>query len=401
MNSTDIDLLEYRSHFKKVAFVGHFSSSESRVDLGVSPAGDQVQSEIFKSIIAVMPYAEVIAISMQPVASWPRGKLFKNSLTTFNVKFLGFFNIPIFKHLIFSIGLLYQLIKLSPDLCIQYNSYFFENICLRLYRLLKPSVKISIIIQDVHVDKDFGIGKFVKEGAKSALEFFSMRSAKKADCVVAISDAIVEDFCFNKRTSFIFPGGVTSFAHPLLLSQLISNEVDKYAVFAGALEPHNGINKIIDGWLSQSIPYVLHIFGRGSLSAYVKAASERSDYIVYHGFVSDTIVRDFQESAHWNICLRYSIGLDERYFFPSKFFNSACAPGHLIVNRFYGLPNILLDHLLIVNSDFSNLSDLIECSSNDVSSADVILRRDVVKRNFSWNVCVSEILNRCVGDRDA
>ncbi len=366
----------------------------------MSPAGDQVQYEIIESIKKVVPSVEILAISMQPVVTWPRGVLLKRGHISFGIVFVGFLNIPVIKHLIFSMGILYHLIKTSPELCIQYNSYFFENISLFVYRIINPRVKISIIIQDVHINKYSSLDAFMKGGLKYIFEFFSMRTAKLADCVVAISDAILEDFQFDKYSSFVFPGGVTSFAQPMLKVVLKCNDRQKYAVFAGALEPHNGVNKIIDAWLYQEIPYVLHIFGRGSLSSYAESASLRSSYIIYHGFQNDSIVRDFQKFAHWNICLRYSIGLDERYFFPSKFFNSACAPGHLIVNRFYGLPNALLDHLLIVDLDLSNLSYLISKSSDDERINDKVnMRRDIVVKAFSWSACLNDILNRCIYDR--
>lgn len=371
----------------KTVFIGHFSPTRNFGNLAASAAGNQVQRQIIKEL-QDQTFRNTISYSMSPIPAWPRGELIIRNQYENGVEYIGYLNVPVLKHLVFSIRLLLRLIRSKPELCVQYNSYFFENLILVLFRLLRPACFLVNIIQDIHVEK--GVFLISRRGLRSLSERLSLCISRFFDLIVPISSSIIIDFKFNPSRCFVFQGGITVFAEQFMHARLES--FSDIGVFAGALEPYNGIDRLINQWLKCGIEHTLHIFGKGSLENQVKQAANCSDKVFFHGQQPEEIILQWQLKARWNFCLRYSEGINQEYFFPSKLFNIVCAPGAVIGNNFHGLPSSLREHIGIVSDDLSDLPDVLNHVAEISSLARLEQRRKIAKSEHNWQSCIDQII---------
>jgi glycosyltransferase involved in cell wall biosynthesis len=354
-----------------------------------STAGNQVQRQIFVELHkACADGDKVCCFSMAPQPFWPKGPLISPTLSEDGIDFIGYLNLPMIKHVVFATRLLIKMFKLRPALSLQYNSYLAENLALLALKARWPRGALVSIVQDVNVRDDATV--FTKGWFRSWSERISLRLLSRFDGIFPISQAIIDDFDLPSRRSHVFQGGVTEFA--MKLAEAPVDTLLDIGLFAGALEPHNGIDVLVNAWLAQGIEQPLHVFGRGSLQSMVSQAAAQSEKIVYHGFQSEEVILMWQRQAKWNFCLRYSQGLDERYFFPSKFFNVMCAPGGVIVNDFKALPGNVRKHLCVAANDLSDLEGCLAQATTLAGRADVAERRQKVLSNHSWTALVQRVL---------
>ncbi|ENW96777.1 hypothetical protein F903_00583 [Acinetobacter sp. NIPH 298] len=354
----------------KSIYVLRMSSSKKTL----SVAGDLVQRQIFESVECRNGNQKYfVAISPAPV--WPKGPLFIKGSKQDDGKFISYLNLPVLRELIFSLCILMSLGKASA--VIQYNSYFFTNLVIVLFKNIM-NYKSIIILQDFRVGTLFSKKDlFADKIASKLLRYF--------DGYIPITNKFIEYFHLDAEKSVVFPGAIT--LHGLdSLSKMKDNTLEDFAVYAGALEKHNGVKKLVDQWIAQSISTPLHIFGRGSLQEYIESLQNKN--IVFHGFKSSEYVYSWQVRAKFNFCFRFSDGLDEEFFFPSKFFNLVCYKGQLIVNDFKNLPSDLKPFLLIVEEDLSNLNLIMQKPDSDLN-----LRFEAISK-YQWKFPVSNILKR-------
>jgi len=373
----------------KTIFIGHFAPLCRALEEASSPAGNQVQRKIIKELSLQCDPGDVFSYSMTPEASWPRGPFISRSLIEGSVEFLGYPNLPVLKHIIFAFRVFIKLIMTRPKLSLQYNSYFFENTSFLLYRLCFPDSVLAIFIQDIHVNPSAPF--LSKLGFRSFFERASLWLSRHFNIIVPISEAIVDDFCIDRNKCIIFLGGLTDSAIMLMKKseqQILLN----IGIFAGALEPHNGIDRLVNQWISSRIQWPLHVFGRGSLSQYLKKTAESSENIIFHGFQPEYLILEWQSKARWNFCLRYSSGLNQRYFFPSKLFNILCASGAVLTNSFHGLPDVLRKHIYMLSDDLSDLPEKLARSIEFPPQENVRMRHKIVAEKYSWGMCIEKII---------
>ncbi|GAB4560819.1 MAG: hypothetical protein Tsb007_24640 [Rhizobacter sp.] len=375
----------------KTAFVGHYAPLSKAMEQASSAAGNQVQRQIGEEVSKLCGANHAALYSMTPHPTWPRGPLVSPSMIEGPTLFIGYLNLPALKHLIFASRLFARLIKTRPSFCLQYNSYLFENLAVLIYRWCGARRTIGIIIQDIHVQK--GAHLWSKRGIKSLVERASLRLARQFDVIAPISHAIIGDFNFDPAKCTVFQGGITKFAEELMDDPAPPTLTD-IGVFAGALERHNGIDRLVDRWIADDIVHPLHIFGRGSLTEYVEQSARRCERIVFHGFQPEDVILEWQRRARWHFCLRYSVGLNEAYFFPSKLFNIVCSAGIVVVNDFHGLPSTIRDHLCVVPDDLGNLARQLEESRPLGSPMHVKQRREMVRAAHSWSSCVQQVIQK-------
>lgn len=370
-------------------FIGHFSPKNQLDPLAASGAGEKVQRQILDELVSAAVPGEVTCISMRPIPAWPNGPLLSSGVQEGCIEFPSYLNLPAIKHLIFGLKIYFALVKKSSARCVVYNAYFWENVFLFIYSRINPKTKIAIIIQDVHVGE---APIFSRRWIVSKISSISVRISGAFNLVVPISDAIASDFKIDRSKYFVFQGAATSSAEKLLKTP--AAEVEDFAVFAGALERYNGVDLLVEQWVQKRIQHPLHVFGRGSLSPLVELAAKNSEYVIYHGFRSDDFVADYQKNARWNFCFRFSIGINQSYFFPSKLFNISLAPGLVVVNDFKSFPQEIMSLVIVVSDDLRDLARAIE-KSVDFDLADSSRkRREVILRKYSWKTCVNELLKR-------
>lgn len=360
----------------RILFIGKFPPSDAAKSRFASAAGTIVQEEILSQLSTIDVDAEVRFLAMEPNQIWPSGNLIITSQIRKNGTFAGYINLPIIKNIIYAINIFLSSIKFKPTITIQYNSYLFENIAILICAKLL-SGKTCLILQDVRIGSGFS-------RAARWYDWLANLCLRKFNLTVPITERMVEKYRLNKY--ILFNGGVTTQGYELLKN---NGPLRDIAVFAGALEAYNGIDRLINYWLTQSPITELHIFGRGSLAAMAESASLENSRIQYHGFRSNDEILEWQKIAKFNFCLRYSDGIDEEFFFPSKFFNAACAPGFLIANNFKNLPNYIRPH--VENSQLeTDLSNFLSLSNEQISRA-TEARRLALCEEASWKGVMRKI----------
>ncbi len=366
-------------------FVGHFSPLKEKLGSASSAAGNEVQRSIIKELGEQCGEQNVIALSMSPHPAWPRGKLIVPAAREGDIEFPAYINIPLLKHIIFSFFISSKIILYKPSLILQYNSYFFENIFIYILSRISKS-NTAAYIQDINL----GTSKSIS--MTSLLERWSISIAKRFDLLVPISEAIIEDFKLRRENSIIFQGAPTEVGSKLMRCGW--EQLDEIAVYAGALSRHNGVDRLVQEWIRQKLPWTVHIFGRGELEDFVRQAEIDGDgKVSYHGYRSTDHLLEWQSRARWNICLRYSEGIHQEYFFPSKFFNICCAPGSVVVNEFHGIPDIIRKYLIILPFDLSCMLNSLDADRHSKLGVTTSRRRQTIRSHFSWKASVAGVLN--------
>lgn len=364
---------------KKLLYLGHFSSVGAEFNMSASSAGDIVQKQILYDSRALLGEVNVKAISLEPKACWPKGPIIVPPDIKNGCYFPGFINLPLIKNFIFAIFALYILIRFKPNIILQYNSYLFENIIMLFAKTLF-NVKAFSIIQDVRIGSNFSkYARYQDKISNYLLRYFTL--------VVPVTDILAEHLKLKPNKRIIFSGGITDFGFNCLKRDSFQSN---HAVFAGALERHNGIHKLLDVWTDIGVE--LHIFGRGSLKNLVEHAAKTHPNIIYHGFCSQDEIMKWQISSKYNICLRYSDGLNADYFFPSKFFNVSLCPGLVIFNDFTGVPKSFKNLPGICKSDLSNIKEVISVGDNEIKNSASERKQYILEHN-SWSSLLFKIFN--------
>jgi len=373
----------------KITFVGAFEPRTDPNNAASSAAGNLVQCEILDVLgdKTLHPEIDLSAISHRPLRAWPYGPTYSQATRVGCVDLPGFVNLPVLKHLTFGASLFVRLLRNRPKLAIAYNPGPFETLAFLLYRAFSKRLFIASIVQDIHTDA----GQI--RSLRALSDYLSMALAKRLDIVVPISPFIIEDFSLRKDRSIVFRGGMTKQSRELLNAQ--PEHLEPYAVFAGALEPYNGLDILLSKWTDFDGDLVLHIFGKGSLSSLASAWSQKTNRVVFHGFAHEDVITRWQAKAAVNFCFRYSKGINQRYFFPSKFFNVIAAPGAVVANRFEGFPADVADDCHLVDEDLSNLPEVIQAAVSSENSAERLTgRRRWLEANAEWSSLLQVVVAR-------
>ena len=136
----------------------------------------------------------------------------------------------------------------------------------------------------------------------------------------------------------------------------------------------------------------IHVFGTGSLSEYVSSISKANPNVVYHGFKSPEFVDEYLLKSNINFCFRYSKGLDQKFFFPSKFFDLINLPGFLVCNRFENIPFELTEYVVFSNEDLSNLSEIIKRCSISIRKTEQLNK--LVFKKYTWKFFLKDFCKR-------
>lgn len=348
-------------------------------NLATSLAGDLVQQKIIIDSCKILGNSNFTYLAMSPNPSWPTGKFLIKGHKKSNGIYVGYINLPIVKNIIMMLYVIYFSFLIRPKFIYQYNSYFFENIGILCSSFLIRA-KNFIIMQDYRDGSSFSF--YAKTFDK-----ISNKTVKYFDYCVPVTEKFSKHLQLPNKKRRIFIGGITQPAYECIESDCYE---DNYAVFAGALEAYNGIDILISSWSKLDKNINLHVFGRGSLANLVEEYSKISANIIYHGFVDPSEVISWQKKAKFNICLRYSIGLDQEFFFPSKFFNVACCYGLMIVNDFSNLPEFFKNSQGLVFDDLSNLKKILDVDDSVIESEALKRRESIISLN-NWECTLRDI----------
>jgi hypothetical protein len=375
----------------KVCFVGAYNRNFDATNVADSPAGNQVQSKIAEELAKFYGKDSFNTISFNPQKFWPYGPLIVCTKRYEDGISFGFLNIPMIKTILFSLRLFGYLYKENIDIVVKYNVSLSEAIILRLFKFLNKNTFICVIIQDVN---------YPQSGFKivyGLFEWCAVRMCGKFDFIVPVTVSIINDFKLPTSKALVFNGGITRQTEALISEASISQQLQperKFAVFAGALEKYNGIDLLLNEWIKSEIGIELHVFGKGSLSKNVSLAAASCKFIIYHGFVSEEEVSRWQIASAFNICLRYPIGINQNYFFPSKFFNLVAAQGIVVSNDFINFPESLKPCCSIVDDNLSNLNYILKYKLVDEWNNNRQERLKWLNENCKWSSVIVECNKR-------
>ena len=364
-----------------IFFVGAFNPITGSGLHSGSGAGAKVQYEIIRSISVDNP--GVKSLVMQESRTWPFNHLIINEQKDGDITFLRMINIAVLKQAVFALSVFTKLLFGNPRKVYFYNTTAFMNVFMFLYGLVKKDTKKILIIQDLNIIEKVSLSNFYR--VDKVVEYWAFKLTKFSfDCFVPITKELGERLEFPESRSFPFLGAVTSELEiePLLVK---SNT----AVFAGALERYNGVDVLLESWSQLNTDLTLHIFGAGTLADTVSSYASKHKSIVYHGFQSPSTVKDYITSASINFCLRYSRGLKQEYFFPSKFFDVCSSPGLVVCNDFKNIPQSLREFIYFVDEDLLNLDKIVNACS-ELSSFHT-QRVEAINNNISWSRMIKHI----------
>jgi hypothetical protein len=361
----------YNPGKSRALIVGHFSSADSAKNLGASAAGDLVQMQIIADSKKIVGDKEVRYFQIEPQQSWPRGKLWVGGKETNLGCAPKYMNIIGLRSVVQALSLFQFIVKTKPRVVLVYNSYLLEGLVLLLVKQI-IYLSVIVVVQDVRVGSSFTLLSRIHD-------FLSCKLLKYFDFVIPVSDKLAVHLELKKERYVVFPGAATLPSLACVDLEVRSGG----AVVAGALEAYNGIDRLVNAWIAQGVQTTLHVFGRGSLSGFVVAAAARSSNIVFHGVLPPEEVYKWQLDARFNICLRYPEGLEEEFFFPSKFFNACSLPGLLVVNDFKGLPAFLRTCAGYVGNDLLDLKRFDDFLDEDINFEQSKVKMGVSNRH-SW-----------------
>ena len=343
-------------------------------------SANQVQLEIIKNIINEFDDFSFEFFGFNPNRTWPFSNIFirENKNKSFN--YHSYLNIIGLREVHILFKRINYIVRKHPKYIFFYNISFIESIFLFILKLLLR-IKVVLFVQDVN-QKNF---------SELLINKFKYRLVSHFEIIIPISKNIIEDFKLPNEKCIIFQGGCTEIAFKIQkLCKNKNNKLLPIAVFAGRLEKYNGIDKLINFWNKYITDFELHVYGSGSYESQVIKKAKANSKIKFFGLVSDKEIFQVQLNSAVNICLRYSIGLNQNYFFPSKIFNLMSAPGTTVINSFNNLPIEMTKYCKILENDFSNLK-LILNESLLFNNINYRKRLNWLNSHASWNLLIKEI----------
>tara|TARA_R110002124_G_scaffold59474_4_gene164283 strand:- start:520 stop:1647 length:1128 start_codon:yes stop_codon:yes gene_type:complete len=358
-------------------FVGAFDEVDG-VNFRGSAAGAKVQTEIIEALSSQLEFLAAFVMPERP--SWPADRLFVKGIAKGFVKFLPILNLGPIKKPWFFCALLFYFFRQRPDILFQYNSSISGALFSSLARLF--SCKSVLILQDINAPVSFN-GRLLLKPREFLGYVYTKLISLCFDLYIPISRSSIEDLGLPEDRCMVFQGAaLKSFIRSANQSFIPNSRC--MAVFAGALEEYNGIDILVKNWPSpEEFECQLNIFGKGSLQSYVESVCSRNPNIEFHGFRSPVIVDNYILKADFNFCLRYSKGIEQSYFFPSKFFDMILSHGLIICNDFDNIPSDLREYLVFIDEDLKSLVDILKKSQKlhpDRFSSKV----EFIKNNYTW-----------------
>jgi len=327
--------------------------------------------------------------------SWPRAPVFVKTLRKKDIEYIGYPNLPILKHLIFSIRLVGKLRGRGECAIIQYNAFLFENITLLAVRKFIRPAKLGCILQDVLVRLE---DKSLISVMRYKISTFSIKLIRKFDLAMVIAPKLVKDFKLFDSRSFVFKGGIvdtdrllSSHYQDRAVSTVYGTRSSAVSVFAGVLEKYNGIDLLVEAWLKDEIQSTLYVYGDGSLFEHISSICVDTNVKVM-GSVPIEEVNKALDAAAFAFCMRYSRGIDQEYFFPSKIFELLNRPIRILSNASFIVPRDISENIFVMEDDLSNLQEKMEEAALQ-DPLDVIAKRhSLLDNKYSWEVGTRKLL---------
>lgn len=384
----------------RTLFIGYFTPLELIHDgSSGSVAGAKVQEAITNCLDHSVETSSLVAIVMRETPNWPGGPILlpRRKVGLFNCS--PILNLPILKRFSFSLEILRSVITYSPKNIYVYNPGPLEAAVLSLISGLKK-IKVCAFVYDYY---PAGNMKFelraVWQGVSQIVSVWFLR---RFEALVVPTSAIRDKAKFSKNKTVIFPGATSSMGLELMgnddpsLQKLRAQE--NYFVLAASLEPYNMARALAEAWIRLGIKAKLLIVGQGSEVKFIERLVNYESSIEFLGHRLPDEVRFLQRNATANFCLRADVGINQEYFFPSKFFDISGLEPWVISNEFKNLPLSLRDYVFLLDDNFKNLPDAVAYCIKNRSDENFRCRRLVLSSDHTWESCMAAIKRLPLGE---
>lgn len=280
-----------------------------------------------------------------------------------------------------------HLYKVKPKIVVKYNLYIQQLLALIIYRMLFDT-KVMVIVQDYRQGDSFTLRQRLTDS-------MCIKLLRFVDYCLPITSYISKRIPLKKDQKEVYSGGITKSCNELAFNN--DRVIKKQAVFAGHLSEYNGLDEIISYWLENNISIDLVIYGDGPLRSLVENTEQRCKHIIFRGKVNQAEVLEEIQRSSFYFCLRYSRGIDAKYFYPSKFYIGLHSSAILLYNRFEGLlSDFDVDLPFVLSDDFTGLSELLYSDDQDLLENLNRKQQELLSHQKSWKEILGESIRKVI-----
>lgn len=377
---------------EKCLFVGGLTrptGDAPKLNAAYSSSGERVQKCIIDILRGILAPSDLKIVLMDTARTFPFSRLFYRTHSDYP----GLVNLKGLKGLSFSISSFRHVSWSEVKKVIIYNLWPSFGLLLLLVRFFYPKVHLTCIIQDIKLTGD-RFSLFEKICAR--IEILVLR---RFDAVIAITPAVAELVNSPRNTVSVFRGGVDirDYLPGKEDEDGRSSQDDRFILYAGTLNYYNGIDKVIKAWEASRKAGNLIVCGSGPLAAMVEEAATRTPSIKFHRLIPYKEIQKMLQQSSGNICFRYSEGIDETHFFPSKIFEVVGAPGIPIMNKMKSLHDNIFDlEIGWVSEDIGEIERAMKRALDGKDDGSHAERLAWLKTNANWKPVLEKALE--IGD---
>lgn len=389
---------------KSILYIGQIIDPKEIVSYsGASNAGTQFEWNLVYAL-SKQEGVKVRAVSIPPVAAWPRDKriVFRGSTRqvsdTLEISYPTFINLPVLKQITQILGGYVlgarALRHKKSDWIMSYNAY--PQVGLAAYWLSKKEkLRHLCVLADVPFD-DRAEQSVLRKATWALYGGLAWKLIGKISHFVIL----------NQNTAGLLPpesrycvieGAIDPKNYPYECISRHDSRGRKIILYSGALTEYSGILTLIEAVKQlPSDQFVLHIYGNGDIKERIQEEAEHSGNIVYCGSVPIEKMRELQANAWLLVNPRKTDNKISRYTFPSKILEYMASGTPVLSTKIDGLPEEYFNFLFLVDTDDRDgfLEKILEVSELD--HANLIgygtCSKQFVIENKNWNAQIRRIL---------
>jgi glycosyltransferase involved in cell wall biosynthesis len=353
----------------KILFIGSFYPNHLDLYLklnskkGLDNAANNFQWSFINGLDKICH--KLTLITQPAIKSYPlyfkKARLDESNFTQSNKYFgyvVGYYNIPLIKHISKSINLYNKIIKLNINdtkIVFVYSIHSPFLIAVSIFKKKYKNVRICLIVPD--------LPQFMS-GSKSRLYLFLKwidnylikYTLENIDCFVLLTRAMKDELKINNKPFVVVEGISNDNSQQTLSHKNVKSIADKRIIlYTGALSKRYGITNLLEAFKNiESDKYELWICGTGDASNLIEKMAKYDHRVKYYGYVSHDEVIKFQTKATVLVNPRTSEGEYTKYSFPSKTLEYLSSGTPTILHRLEGIPTEYYDYCYVAEEQSSN-----------------------------------------------
>ena len=309
----------------RLLFLGYVVSVEEANELsGASVAGNTMQLDLLRQL-RELPDVEVDVCSLLPLATYPREPRMRarSSQREISPDVIslrpGFWTLPLLKQPSQIVSLTRAASHLARKADYDYVLTFnmFPHVGVPAWWLKKRfGIPIACLLADPPIDSRIRTNPLAV-AASRVFQMWTRHLLLSVDRVIALTAEAAKRFTPHAHAIAI--DGAVPAQSVADHSHQRESVREKKVVFTGALTQYNGVVELIEAMNLIANPHVvLHIYGGGPLSTFVREAASRSASIFYNGKVDSSYIPGILQDAFLLVSPRQIDHPVSDVTFPSK-----------------------------------------------------------------------------------